>query len=247
MAHPDLSLVVPTYNESGQLAALVNQISISCAAHRLDAELIIVDDNSPDGTGQCADRLAAMSPTRVTVIHRAAKLGLGSAVREGFAAASGDVVGVMDADLSHPPDLVPMMYAALKSSGADVVVASRYVTGGGIVAWSAPRVLMSRLACWTARPLTPVRDAMSGFFLMRRDLALTANTSASGFKIGLELLVKTRPRSIVEVGYRYVGRRVGSSKLSVAEVFGYIRLLVGLYAFRRRGSRYWPRHQVLAR
>jgi dolichol-phosphate mannosyltransferase len=244
MRPPDLTVVVPTYNEREHLEPLVDQIQRSCAAHALSVEVIIVDDNSPDGTGRRAEQLAESRPVRV--IHRPGKLGLGSAVLEGFAAARGSIVGVMDADLSHPPQLVPIMYDALRRSDVDVVVGSRYVRGGRTESWPMLRLALSRLGCWTARPLTPVRDAMSGFFLMRRERALNVGASASGFKIGLELLVKSRPRSIVEVGYKFVGRRVGSSKMNLAEAVGYLRQVVGLYGFARRGPRYWPRHRVLA-
>jgi dolichol-phosphate mannosyltransferase len=247
MAPPDLSLVIPTYNERPHLDALVGRIFASCAAHGLKLEVIIVDDNSPDGTGQRAERLAAgRQVPQVRVIHRTAKLGLGSAVRAGIETAGGQVVGVMDADLSHPPELLPVLYETLTSTHADVVVASRYVPGGATESWPVMRWMLSRLACWTARPLTPVRDAMSGFFLIRCELAVAARASASGFKIGLELLVRARPRSIVEVGYRFVGRQDGSSKMNAAEVVGYLRQLAGLYNFRRRGPRSWPRHQVVA-
>ena len=123
-----LSIVVPTYNERDRLSDLVTAIFGTYEDARLDAELVIVDDNSPDGTGALADELAARH--RMTVLHRAGKLGLGTAVIEGFAAASAPIVGVIDADLSHPPALVPKMLAAMAGAKADVVVASRHPGGG---------------------------------------------------------------------------------------------------------------------
>jgi len=171
---------------------------------------------------------------------------LGSAVRAGFAAASADVVGVIDADLSHPPRLVPVLYAVLKQRDVDVVVASRYVDGGGTKSWPLGRIAMSRMGCLMARPLTPVRDPMSGFFLARRSFALGARTSVRGFKIGLELLVKSSARSVAEIGYVFVGRDDGRSKMTVGEAFRFLGQMAGLYGLTCFGRHRRPRHQVVA-
>jgi dolichol-phosphate mannosyltransferase len=224
-----LSIVVPTYNERDRLTDLVEAIFASYAAARLDGELIIVDDNSPDGTGALADDLARRY--RITVLHRAGKLGLGTAVIEGFEAATAPVVGVIDADMSHPPDLLPRMLAAMQSTGADLVVGSRYIPGGGTRDWERSRVFMSRLACVMARGLTPIRDATSGFFLIRRELARGVRISAGGFKICLELLVRSRPAIVVEVPYVFVGRTAGESKMNFKEAMGYLHQLRSLRAF----------------
>ena len=149
------------------------------------------------------------------VLHRAGKLGLGTAVIEGFAAAARRIVGVIDADLSHPPALLPRMLRAMQREHADVVVGSRYIPGGGTRNWPFGRLLMSRVACLMARGLTPVRDATSGFFLIRRDLARGVTISAGGFKICLELLVRGRPASVVEVPYVFPDRTAGESKMNV--------------------------------
>ena len=159
-----LAIVVPTYNERDRLGDLVRDIFHAYEAEGVNGELVIVDDNSPDGTGALADELAARY--RMTVVHRAGKLGLGTAVIEGFAAAHAPIVGVIDADLSHPPALLPRMLAVMLASSADVVVGSRYIPGGGTRNWGAGRLLMSRFACLMARGVTPIRDATSGFFLM---------------------------------------------------------------------------------
>ena len=228
---PPLSIVVPTYNERDRLPELVGAIFAAYAAEGLDGELIVVDDNSPDGTGRLADELATRH--RVRVIHRAGKLGLGTAVVEGFAASAAPIVGVIDADMSHPPALLPRMLAVMQAARADVVVASRYVAGGGTRGWPLARLLMSRVACAMAAGLTPVRDATSGFFLIRRDLAREVRISAGGFKICLELLVRGRPASVVEVPYVFEGRTAGESKMNVKEATGYLAQLRDLHRFRR--------------
>lgn len=235
-----LSIVVPTYNERDRLGDLVAAIFAAYDGEGLDGELVIVDDNSPDGTGALADELATRF--RITVIHRAGKLGLGTAVIEGFAAASAPIVGVIDADLSHPPRMLPRMLAMMQHHGADMVIGSRYIAGGGTHNWGLGRLLMSRLACLLARGLTPVKDATSGFFLIRRDLARDVTISAGGFKICLELLVRGEPRGIVEVPYVFEGRTAGQSKMNTREAVGYLTQLRALRTFVRSRPRLKQRY-----
>jgi dolichol-phosphate mannosyltransferase len=226
---PALSIVVPTYNERDRLADLVEAVFRAYAEAGLDAELIIVDDNSPDGTGALADELAARH--RIQVVHRAGKLGLGTAVVAGFEAAGAPIVGVIDADLSHPPALLPRMLSIMQRASADLVIGSRYIPGGGTRNWPLGRLALSRLACLMARSLTPVKDATSGFFLIRRDLARGVRISAGGFKICLELLVRGRPSSVIEVPYVFEGRTAGESKMNLKEAAGYLRQLGDLKRF----------------
>src|SRR5690606_29936589 len=135
--------VIPTYNERERLAELVDALFNAAGTAGLALEVIVVDDNSPDGTGQLADTLAATR--RMQVVHRSGKLGLGTAVVAGFAVASADVVGVMDADFSHPPALVPKMMAVFRATDADVLVASRYIPGGSPPNWPLKPRLLSRV------------------------------------------------------------------------------------------------------
>ena len=240
----DLSIVVPTYNERGRLAELVAETFGVFARHGLDGELVVVDDNSPDGTGALADELSRRH--RLTVVHRAGKLGLGTAVIEGFAHASSPVVGVMDADLSHPPALLPIMLDAIRSHGADFVIGSRYVPGGGTMNWEFSRRLMSRGACILARPLTPVRDPSSGFFLIKREVARDVRISAGGFKICLELLVRGRATAVAEVPYVFVGRTVGESKMNHREAIGYLRQLYDLILYTRSVPKIRRTYRIIA-
>jgi len=163
-----LAIIVPTYNERDRLSDLIERIFASYVAHAIDGEIVVVDDNSPDGTGALADELATRY--RITVLHRAGKMGLGTAVIEGFAAASAPIVGVMDADLSHPPDLLPGMLAVMHSTSADVVIGSRYIPGGGTRGWGVGRLLMSRFACVLAHTVTPMspRHATESAAIVRR-------------------------------------------------------------------------------
>jgi dolichol-phosphate mannosyltransferase len=228
-------MVLPTYNERDRLGELVRALFHAAAESHLELEVIVVDDNSPDGTGAIADELAQSH--RMRVVHRAGKLGLGTAVVEGFAIASAEVVGAMDADFSHPPAVVPRLFAAMRATGADVVVASRYVPGGGTSNWPWRRRVMSRLACLLARPLSPIRDATSGFFVMRRAVAVSGTIKAGGFKICLELLLRAWPVKLVEIPYEFHDRELGESKMSTREAMEFLSQLRDLYGFRwsRRG------------
>ena len=230
----DLTMVLPTYNERDRIAELVAAVFSACAPHGIQLELVIVDDNSPDGTGAIADELARTH--RVRVIHRAGKLGLGTAVVAGFETASADVVGVMDADFSHPPALIPRMLQMFSATDADLVVASRYIPGGSTPDWPLKRRLLSRAACLLARPLSPIRDAASGFFLIRRDIARGTTIKAGGFKICLELIVRSGAARLVEVPYRFDDREQGQSKMSLREAAGYVIQLCDLFRFRFAGG-----------
>ena len=223
-------MVVPTYNEKDRLAELVSRLFESAGQAGLALELVVVDDNSPDGTGPLADELAKSH--RMKVIHRAGKLGLGTAVVEGFAVATADAVGVMDADFSHPPALVPKLYAAFKRTNADVIVASRYIPGGSTPAWPFTRRAMSRVACLLARPLSPIRDAASGFFIIKREITQRVNIKAGGFKICLELIVRGWPTRLVELPYQFDDRELGESKMSKREAAGYLVQLKDLLLLR---------------
>lgn len=232
---PQLTMVVPTYNERDRIGELISALFNETRQAGIELELVIVDDNSPDGTGRIADELA--QSFRMRVIHRSGKLGLGTAVVAGFGAATSDVLGVMDADFSHPPSLVPKMYRALQETKADLIVAGRYIPGGSTPNWPWKRRLLSRVACLLARPLSPIRDAASGFFLIRRTVAQGVSIQAGGFKICLELVMRAWPVRLVEIPYRFDDREAGESKMSLREAAGYLVQLKDLYWYRLTGPR----------
>jgi dolichol-phosphate mannosyltransferase len=241
---PTVSMVVPTYNERERLEHFVRALVRVLEGAGLQGEIIIVDDNSPDGTGEVADRLTRELPVRV--VHRSGKLGLGSAVMAGFAVATGDVLGVMDADVSHPPERVPVLIAALGETGADVVIGSRYVPGGGTRNWPLSRRVMSRAACLVARLVTPVHDAASGFFVLRRPVIHGVEIKAAGFKICLELLVRGAVRSVVEVPYVFSDRAAGQSKMSYREALGFLVQIGQLFRWERQERRSRPSRSRLS-
>ncbi len=216
-----VSIIIPTYNEAENIGRLVPQIFKHC----IRSEVIIVDDSSPDGTAGIAREMGRWFPVRV--VERPGKIGLGSAVLEGFRHAKSDILCVMDADLSHPPEKIPEMVRALKNS--DIVVGSRYVKGGGTEGWPLKRRLMSRGATWMARALTSVKDPMSGFFLLRKSVIDNVRLEPDGYKILLEILARGRYKRVTEVPYTFTDRQAGKSKLNGGEVTAYLKTLGKLW------------------
>jgi len=212
--------VVPTYNEAGSLPLLVDRLAKAFAGR--EWELVVVDDGSPDGTSDLAEGLGKAHPIRV--VRRPGKAGLASAVVAGFAAAKGDVLLVMDADLSHPPEVAPKLADAI-ASGADLAVGSRYVAGGGVMDWPMKRQVVSRLACLMGQVLVPVRDSTSGFFALRRSVIDGVTLNPIGFKIGFEVMARGKYRKVVEVPYTFRDRELGSSKFGQREVVQYVQQL----------------------
>ncbi len=182
-------------------------------------ELVVVDDGSPDGTADLAASFAPGQPVRV--VRRTGKAGLASAVLAGFAAAEGDVLLVMDADLSHPPEVVPALLAAIEA-GADLAVGSRYVRGGGAKDWPLRRRVVSRVACLLGNVLVPVRDSTSGFFGLRRAVVQGVHLNPIGFKIGFEVMARGRYAHVVEVPYVFRDRELGTSKFGRREIVQYL-------------------------
>ena len=212
-----ISVVVPTYNEAGSLPLLAGRLAAAMSGR--DWELVVVDDGSPDGTADLAEKLAATMPIRI--LRRAGKAGLASAVIAGMKLARGDILVVMDADLSHPPEVVPALVDAL-DAGADLAVGSRYTTGGGTMDWPMTRRVVSRVACYMGSVLVPVRDATSGFFAVRRAAIDGVHLNAIGFKIGLEVIARARTKRIVEIPYTFRDREHGASKFGRREVGQYL-------------------------
>ena len=215
-----ISVIVPTYNEAGSLPPLVDRLAKAMAGHTW--ELVVVDDGSPDGTAEVANRLSAQYP--VWVVRRAGKAGLASAVIAGFKESRGDILVVMDADLSHPPETVPALVKAI-DDGADLAVGSRYVKGGATMDWPLRRRVVSRVACLIGNVLVPVRDATSGFFAVRRSAIDGVHLNAIGFKIGFEVIARARAKTVVEVPYTFRDRELGASKFGRREVMQYLQQL----------------------
>ena len=224
------SIVIPTYNEAGGIERLITTLHEIFKKNDLDGEIIVVDDNSPDGTGAIVDRLQHEGyPVRC--LHRPGKMGLSSGVIDGwkFARADSAALGAMDADFSHDPQILPRLVNALANEGYGLAIGSRYVPGGGIENWPKRRIITSKVAIALAQPLTPIKDITSGYFLVRREALEGVELDPIGFKIGLEVIAKARYGKAIEVPYVFRDRIAGVSKLNQNEIFNYLKQLGRIY------------------
>jgi dolichol-phosphate mannosyltransferase len=224
-------VIIPTYNEKDNMEELVRRTSSACSRTGMNFEIIIVDDNSPDGTGKYAEKLG--ENFNVKVVHRAGKLGLSTAVLDGFKVAQGSILVVMDADLSHPPEKISDMVERIAKGGADMVIGSRYIEGGHVENWPFHRKMISKCATLLARGLTKVRDPMSGFFAIKRETIEGVELNPIGYKIGLEILVKGRISQVEEVPITFADRKAGKSKLGTSVTMKYIDHCIRLYEFKK--------------
>lgn len=229
---PDISIIVPTYQEVKNLAPLSEMIASALQGHGHSYEILIMDDHSQDGSVELVASLAQHHPIRI--ITRTQNRGLSPAVIEGFENAQGDYIVVMDADLSHPASAIVEMVRQLKSRESDFVLGSRYVEGGSIDdSWTLWRYINSAVATLPALPLTKVKDPMSGFFAVRKtDMPATARLSPIGYKIALEVMVKGDFDKVSEVPIHFVDRVHGESKLTLGEQLKYLRHLRRLYQYK---------------
>ncbi|MCO6040468.1 glycosyltransferase [Thermococcus alcaliphilus] len=222
-----ISIIVPTYNERENLEELFERIAK--ALEGKEFEIIIVDDDSPDRTWEKAKELAKKYP--VKVIRRTDERGLSSAVIRGFEEARGEIFVVMDADLQHPPEVIPELIKAIES-GADIAIASRYVRGGKVENWYWWRKLISKGAIMIGRVALPkirgIRDPVSGFFALKREVVEGVELNPVGFKILLEILIKGRYSKVVEIPFTFGLRSSGESKLSNKQILNYLRHLYRL-------------------
>lgn len=227
-----LSLVIPTYNERENISKLISKIDKHFKKHKIDGELIVVDDNSPDGTGEILENLKK-DYSFLKVKHRTGKLGLSSAVLDGFSIAKGEILGVMDADLSHPIDKIYTLFRIIDYNEADFVIGSRYIQGGDIKGWGTYRKLLSKGATLFARVFTNVKDPMSGFFMIKRDCIKNIEVNPKGFKILLELIIKAKYKNIIEVPITFINRKEGKSKAGVSEIIFYLYNLYGYLPYKK--------------
>lgn len=232
-----ISVVCPTLNESENVPRLIQELG--AVLEGIDYEIVIVDDDSPDRTWAVAEELARQN-ARIRVLRRQGARSLGWSVIEGFTMAKGDVLACMDADLQHDPAILPRMLQEL-TKRSDLVVGSRYASGGSVAGWRWPRRFESWLATKLAQWIVGIRicDPMSGYFLVRRAdfLRVRNSLNGQGFKILLEIAAHMRCSHICEVPYTFRNRMAGKTKLSQRVVFAYMSQLWRLSSWKIRNRR----------
>jgi glycosyltransferase involved in cell wall biosynthesis len=224
-----VSIILPTYNEADNIRLIVPKISKLFRDKGIQGEIIIVDDDSPDGTGAVAQTLSGQYPVRVHV--RKGERGLATAVMKGFELARGEICVIMDADLSHPVDKIPEMIEPMVQGNYDATVASRYIAGGGCENWSFIRKVVSKGSGILAGGLTQLSDPTSGFMAIKKSVLEGIKLDPIGWKIVLEIIVKTQAR-FKEVPIVFADRQFGESKLDFRVQKEYLGHLWKLYLYR---------------
>jgi dolichol-phosphate mannosyltransferase len=242
-----ISVIIPTYNEAPVIEETLRRSAAALQKAGEEFELVVVDDASADGTAEKVESLGGEIPARV--LKRPGRLGLATAVLDGWAAARGDILGVLDADLQHPPETLTALAASIHQ-GNDLAIGSRYVTGGGTSDWTWMRRLISRTATHMAATVLPLKlavvgDPMSGMFMVRAAALRDAHLNPLGYKILLEVIAKARYEKLVEVPYVFQERERGASKLGARQYVEYVQHLARL-AMRTGQLLGWIRYSLVA-
>lgn len=226
----NFSLIIPTYNEKENIEPLLDKLRETLAA-REEFEIIVVDDDSPDLTWKLVESYA-LKDQRIKVIRRMEEKGLSRSVIEGFNQAKGQILGVMDADLSHDHRILPQMIAAIRDQGFDLVVGSRRIPGGGAEKWPWYRRLSSDIATSLAKRFLDIKlsDPMSGYFLIKRDLFEKAKDKINplGYKILLEIYIRSKTQKVKEIPFIFKDRKQGYSKVTPRVMIEYLQMLYNL-------------------
>ncbi|NTU69660.1 polyprenol monophosphomannose synthase [bacterium] len=221
-----LSVIIPTLNEEKNISKIISEITYFL--EEIKYEIIIVDDHSNDRTVEIIKSFLGNYP--VKIITRKER-DLSTAVVTGINNTRGEFIAVIDADLSHPAALLPKMLDLLKKNGNDLIVASRKVEGGSVEQWPLKRKAISYIATLLARPITSIKDPMSGYFMFEKS-KIKNSLNPIGYKILLEIITKCNFRNIVEIPYTFKNREVGKSKLNIRQYINYLRHISRLYAFK---------------
>ncbi|MFP4081628.1 MAG: polyprenol monophosphomannose synthase [Candidatus Aminicenantes bacterium] len=223
----NFSLVIPTYNEKENIGLLLDRVR-DVLGWGGGVEIIVVDDDSPDFTWRIVQSYS-QKDRRIKIIRRINQKGLSQAVMEGFKRARGQILGVMDADLSHDHRILPEMIAAVQDEGCDLVVGSRRIPGGGADKWPWFRKISSDVATLIAKCLLDIKlsDPMSGYFLLKRELFIRAKNKINprGYKILLEIYIRSKPQRIKEIPFVFKDRNQGYSKASFRVLLEYLHML----------------------
>jgi dolichol-phosphate mannosyltransferase len=233
VVNPEITIIIPTFNERDNIVPLVERINKAISFQSY--EIIFVDDNSIDGTAEGIRILSTSYP--INLVVRKKERGLASAVVEGLKDARGQLIVVMDADLQHPPNVIPKLLKELKS-GTDIAVASRYIRGGSVPDWGLLRRIISKGAIFLAHLLLPssrdIKDPTSGYFAFKKEVIIGSHLKPSGYKILLEILMEGKYENTTEVPFAFSTRSHGESKLTIRQQKHYLNHLFDL--MRRKGE-----------
>jgi dolichol-phosphate mannosyltransferase len=244
----DLTVIIPTFNEEENITAIIGAVNEIFLRSSIHGEVLVVDDSSKDRTIEIVQEIAGQNDN-VRLIVRREDHGLSQSVVEGFGAARSEILQVIDADFSHPPELIPHFYEAIRH-GADIAIGSRYMKGGDIEQWPLARRVISLGATVFGRILFPeVTDPVSGFFAVRREVVFGAPLAPRGYKILMEVLGRGRWHSFVEIPFVFKDREEGTSKLRPDTMVDYLRQCAGIarFSISRRAGPVWEEWMKIVR
>jgi dolichol-phosphate mannosyltransferase len=236
----DVTVIIPTFKEESNIEKIISEVDTVFSRHTIHGEILVIDDNSPDRTIEIVNDLKK-TKSNLNLIVRLEDHGLSQSVVEGFSQADSDVFLVIDADLSHPPALIPKMLDEIRA-GNDLVIGSRYMVGGGIKKWPLKRRIISLGATFLGRLLIPdVTDPVSGFFAVKRSVVENAPLKPRGYKILLEVLGKGSWNKVKEIPFEFIDRAIGSSKLKPKTIFEYAQqvLDITVYSWSHHDTAVW--------
>lgn len=231
-----ISIIVPTFNERETIYNFLEETIYQLQINKLNADIIVVDDNSPDGTYEIVEQFSKKH-NNVRLARRTTERGLASACIYGFSLTSNSILGVMDGDLSHAPKALPYLLNPLLYNLCDITVGSRYIPGGRVLNWPLRRYVTSRTACLFGTALTSIRDVTSGFFFFKRSVIEGIPLDPIGFKICLEILVKGNYQTVMEIPFTFSDRITGKSKMGAKQIYLYLKHLYGLYRYKIQSKR----------
>jgi len=244
----DLTVIIPTYNEEANISKIIEEINSIFRKNSLCGEILIIDDDSPDGTITSVREMQKTLPN-VNLIVRISDHGLSQSVAEGFIRASSEILVVIDADFSHPPALISQMYEEIRA-GYDIVIGSRYMKGGAIKDWPLKRRILSFGATFLGRIIFPdISDPVSGFFALRKTVVMNAPLKPRGYKILLEVLGKGVWLKDKEIPFEFIDRQIGNSKLQFDTILEYLKQLfdICVYSFFHHESAAWKEWMRICR
>lgn len=221
---PKVSILIPVYSENESIGKIISEIFGIMKGHGIRGEVILIFGGLPDAAGRMIEHLPKEYPVKLI---RGGEKGV-PALMEGFREAEGDVIGVMNADFSHPPDRIPALVKQIISGGFDISIASRYVKGSRIKGGTLGRRMISKLAVLLVRPLTGVKDPTSGFFFFKKEI-LKGRAGLTGYKMGLEILIRAESPNVKEIPYTFMHRNIWGERPVLGDKIAYLRHLLKLY------------------
>lgn len=218
----ELTVLIPTLNERENIRSMISTIDAICKSYSINEEILVVDDNSRDGTIEIVESLMS-EYNNLHIFIRKDNHGLSQSIYDGIIHAQSDIVQCIDCDFSHPPDKIPDLYYCIRDNGCDMALGSRYIKEGGVINWPFSRRMISLLAALVSKFIIPhLTDSGSGFFIINRHILDNTHLTPRGFRMAFEILGKAHWNKIQEIPIIFKDREIGNSKLNFGIICDYV-------------------------